>query len=396
MTAEQPASATAGYRAQVHSLDEDSHDKTDDSQNEREEGKEANIKYQTGPSGEKHPGWSDSLKVGGSEWLYFAPLSIPKARRMQTFAVLLFPMLLPLSLAVFFLLLSIPPFWPLIIVYLIWIYFDNAPQSGGRRSKWARRLKIWRYFAEYYPVSLIKSADLPPDKPYVFGYHPHGIIGMGAIANFATAATEFPSSFPGITPHLLTLNSNFNIPIYRDILMALGLCSVSKKSCERILRKGNGNAITIVVGGASESLSARPGTANLTLRKRLGFIKIAIRNGADLVPVFSFGENDIYSQLINEEGSKLHLFQKWFQRLFGFTLPIFHGRGIWISIGLLPYRHPIVSVVGRPIRVKKNLNPSRAELEHVQSQYIAELERIWDQWKDAYAANRTKELTIIE
>ena len=53
---------------------------------------------------------------------------------------------------------------------------------------------------------------------------------MGAIANFATSATEFPTSFPGITPHLLTLNSNFNIPIYRDILMAMGLCSVSKRS----------------------------------------------------------------------------------------------------------------------------------------------------------------------
>lgn len=134
----------------------------------------------------------------------------------------------------------------------------------------------------------------------------HGIIGMGAIANFATSATEFPSSFPGITPHLLTLNSNFNIPIYRDILMAMGLCSVSKRSCERILRKGSGRAITIVVGGASESLSAHPGTADLTLRRRLGFIKIAIRAGADLVPVFSFGENDIYSQLVNDEGTKVH------------------------------------------------------------------------------------------
>lgn len=51
--------------------------------------------------------------------------------------------------------------------------------------------------------------------------------------------------------------------------------------------------MTIVVGGAAESLSARPGTADLTLKRRLGFIKLAIREGADLVPVFSFGENDV-------------------------------------------------------------------------------------------------------
>ena len=83
------------------------------------------------------------------------------------------------------------------------------------------------------------------------------------------------------------------MPIYRDIILAMGICSVSKQSCSSILKSGPGSAITIVVGGAAESLSARPGTADLTLRKRLGFIKLAIQYGADLVPVFSFGENDV-------------------------------------------------------------------------------------------------------
>lgn len=71
---------------------------------------------------------------------------------------------------------------------------------------------------------------------------------------------------------------------------------MSKESCTNILKKGAGSAITIVVGGAAESLSAHPGTADLTLRKRyvdavvrlysslnmtfrLGFIKVAIRQG---------------------------------------------------------------------------------------------------------------------
>jgi Diacylglycerol acyltransferase len=69
------------------------------------------------------------------------------------------------------------------------------------------------------------------------------------------------------------------MPFYRDILLALGICSVSKRSCSNILKSGPGNAIAIVVGGAAESLSAHPGTADLTLRKRLGFIKLAIQHG---------------------------------------------------------------------------------------------------------------------
>jgi hypothetical protein len=88
-------------------------------------------------------------------------------------------------------------------------------------------------------------------------YQPHTIL-----------ATGFSKEFPGIKPHLLTLSTNFRIPIYRDILLALGICSVSKKSCANILKAGPGYAITIVVGGAAESLSARPGTADLTLRRR--------------------------------------------------------------------------------------------------------------------------------
>lgn len=72
-----------------------------------------------------------------------------------------------------------------------------------------------------------------------------------------------------------------------------GICSVSRKSCTNILSQGPGNAITIVVGGAAEALYAHPGTNDLTLKKRFGFIKVAIREGASLVPVFSFGENDV-------------------------------------------------------------------------------------------------------
>lgn len=116
-------------------------------------------------------------------------------------------------------------------------------------------------------------------------------------------------------PHLLTLASNFQIPLYRDLILSLGVCSVSMTSCQNILRQGKiyliirflqhltdrmillgpGSALTIVVGGAAESLSAHPGTADLTLKRRMGFIKLAMRQGADLVPVFSFGENDVSS-----------------------------------------------------------------------------------------------------
>lgn len=90
---------------------------------------------------------------------------------------------------------------------------------------------------------------------------------MGAVATFATEALDFSDTFPGIEPRLLTLASNFKLPIYRDLLLAMGLCSVSRRSCERALRKGKGSSITIVVGGAAESLNARPGVSRSAMEQ---------------------------------------------------------------------------------------------------------------------------------
>ncbi|KAI5478556.1 diacylglycerol acyltransferase [Pseudohyphozyma bogoriensis] len=286
----------------------------------------------------------------------FAPLAVPRKRRLQTFAVFAWSVALPLSIGLFFFLCSVPLFWPILIPYLCWMFLlDTAPTHGGRPSDWMRKSRLWAWFATYYPVSLIKTADLPPDRRYVFGYHPHGIIGMGAIANFGTDATGFSELFPGLKPHLLTLATNFQIPLYREILLLMGICSVSMKSCQNILRQG-----------------------------------------ADLVPVFSFGENDIFEQLSNERGTRLYLLQKRFQAAFGFTLPIFFGRGIFnYSMGLMPYRHPIVSVVGRPIHVTQRDNPTIEELQEVQTRYIVELQRIWDNHKELYASGRTRDMMII-
>ncbi|KXN91105.1 Diacylglycerol O-acyltransferase 2B [Leucoagaricus sp. SymC.cos] len=306
-------------------------------------------------------------------YLRFVPAKIPRKRRLQTLAVAVWSCMIVITACLFFYLCSFPPLWPFLTIYWIWMnYIDTAPERGKRMSQWVRRSKFWKYFAEYYPVS-------------------------GALITFATEATGFSEQFPGITPHLLTLTSNFKVPFYRELLMALGIYSVSKASCSNILKSGPGSSITIVIGGAAESLSAHPGTVNLTLRKRLGFIKVALQHGADLVPVFSFGENDIYEQMPNEKGTTVYALQKLFQSIFGFTLPLFHGRGLLnYNLGLLPYRRRIVVVIGKPIPVKQHDKPTMEEVSAVQEKYIAELTRIWDTYKDEHAKARLRELEIID
>ena len=142
-----------------------------------------------------------------------------------------------------------------------------------------RRMPLYKGVAGYFPITLHKTAELPPDRRYLFAYHPHGAFSLGAVCGFGTDGAHVSKLFPGIRPHLLTLHSNFNWPIFRDYLMALGMASVSRESCETILRGKPGSAIVIVVGGAQESLSAHPGHMDLTLERRLGFIRVAMHTG---------------------------------------------------------------------------------------------------------------------
>lgn len=142
-----------------------------------------------------------------------------------------------------------------------------------------------------------KTADLSTDNNYILAYHPHGIISMGSWVNFATNGSGICDKFPGIRFNLCTLGMNFKIPFRREVLLLFGCVDCSRESIEHILNGEKGRAIVLVVGGAAEALDAHPGRHELTLKNRKGFVREALLTGAHLVPVYSFGENDVFGQV---------------------------------------------------------------------------------------------------
>lgn len=252
---------------------------------------------------------------------------------------------------------------------------------------------------------------------YIFGYHPHGVISMGVMGTFATNVVRNepfepplrclkwlfhdPSKFKPLLPNIgnvfpLTLTTQFTLPFYRDYLLSLGLTSASATNIKSLINNGD-NSVCIVVGGAQEALLNSGVTNNptvgigyehngtyphtrvpsnsssneseinstpkvqkeikLVLDKRKGFVKLAIELGnINLVPVFGFGEADIYNIIQPTPGSVGDLFQRWLKRNFKFTLPFFSARGIFIyDFGFLPYRNPINVCMGNPIHIPPNL-----------------------------------------
>jgi hypothetical protein len=258
-----------------------------------------------------------------------------------------------------------------------------------------RRLFIWKWMGDYFPLNLVKTAELPPNVPYIFGYHPHGIISLGACTAFATEAGDFERKFPGINLRVLTLAMNFRMPFLNILLTSLGVCSASKRSCNAVLGRGPGNAICLVLGGARESLDAHPGAPpRLTLKNRKGFCKIALRQGASLVPCFCFGETDLYQQARNPRGSLLRRVQRRMQKLMGFALPLFKGRGVFNYVfGFLPKRIPLHVVVGAPIPAVQGQpgkivqEPTQRQIDELHERYCTALTALYDNKKERYAPN---------
>ncbi|KAH3668538.1 hypothetical protein OGAPHI_002292 [Ogataea philodendri] len=401
-----------------------------------------------------------------------SPLVIPINRRLETLAVFGHGSSIIVLPFFYFFLWCFPIFWPFLLIYTFRFYlFDRTPSNGkgfNRYSTLIQNLGVYKHFANYYPVKLHKTVDLIPTtsqiearseefdlpwilrilapsmllavlgkigilkkKPitiqkeirtgprYIFGYHPHGVIAMGALSGFATEGASFSHHFPGIRCFLTTLVNQFQLPFYRDYLMSLGCTAVTKRNISSLLNQGH--SVVIVVGGATESLLAKPGLNSIVLNRRKGFVKLALQSAGKfdesdmcLVPVYAFGENNIYDVYYTNDSQQyskndgyirklLKMFQLWLKRNVGFTLPIIASRGLFnYDFGLLPYRRPINIVVGEPIPVYR-LNGNKfgdtvtqAEVDHYHTQYVKSLGDLFEKHKKDFLAPYDHDLSIVE
>nr|AYE66856.1 DGAT2B [Lobosphaera incisa]AZI70897.1 acyl-CoA:diacylglycerol acyltransferase 2.1 [Lobosphaera incisa] len=291
----------------------------------------------------------------------------------------------------------------LVAGYLAWI-FVGPGRDAAKNVTWRpymRRWGLWNYLAAYFRAELVKTAELDPSKSYLFGVHPHGVLTMASWINFSTESTGFSDKFPGIEMHVGTLNWNFVTPIAREFLLMHGACDVTRDTLCALLSRP-GRAVMVAIGGAAEALHAFPGTYDLVLAKRKGFVKVAMMTGASLVPVLCFGENEVMTTVKVEHGSFTHKLQRFLKGIVGFTIPVCYGRGLFgIRYGILPNPVRHVTVVGAPIDIPKftgdlHSEEGQAAVNRAHAKYIAALQALWEQHKDQYAKQRRSSLHIIE
>ncbi|KAM9208937.1 LOW QUALITY PROTEIN: 2-acylglycerol O-acyltransferase 3-like [Dugong dugon] len=250
-----------------------------------------------------------------------------KKQRLETVAAYQFGLSF-LFLSVFLsllLLLLFTSFWSFSVLYLAWLYLDwDTPSQDGRHSEWIRNWTIWKHIRDYFPIKLVKTAELPPNQNYLMDAH----------------------------LHMITCSRAF--------------CNSGTKNQHR-----------------------------LTLWKHKAFVRLVLGHRASLVPVYSFGENDIFK--VKAFATDFWQYcQMSFKKLIAFAPCIFAGCSLFLadSWGLLPFVMPITTVVGRPIQVP-SLNPTGEEGDHYHVLYIKTLEQLFEEHRESYGVLASTHLTFL-
>jgi len=285
-------------------------------------------------------------------------------------------------------------FYILGLVYTVWWLVDvSTCNTGGRRSPlvpWVRGWRLWTHLRDYFPIRLVKTANLDPSMNYIFCCHPHGVICFGPVTVFASEADGFSEKFPGLQPHLTTVEGNLWMPGFREFFLLFGAVASSKESLTNILsRPEGGEAAVLMVGGIPEMDNLHERQINLVLNKRKGFIKLALRHGASLVPTFVFGETKLYKQ-----SGILSGIQEQIRNMIGIAPVLFYGRGfLQNSFGFLPHRSPMYVVVGEPIVVEKKPEPSQRDIDKLHSLYVKKIRKLYQKYNPIYG-NKSMKLVI--
>ncbi|MDP2435781.1 MAG: hypothetical protein Q8P67_08575 [archaeon] len=274
--------------------------------------------------------------------------------------------------------------WLLVVALpYLYTYVDLSELKAGRKSAWFCSWRIWAFLRRYFSLTLVKTSDLDPAKVYVFAVHPHGILPFGGMMNMSSDLTGFEELFPGIPRRGLAASFTFYIPLYRDFLLAAGICDAARYTARGLLEQGI--SIYLVPGGATEALYSAPDSDTLVLKKRLGFVRLALQHGASIVPVFSFNETNTFAQF-SSSNALLNRLKAQFQAIFGISLPLIKN--------IIPCRVPVTSVCGEPLHLPRIEQPSDDETRRYLDLYIAKLQALYEQHK-SYNLDPHKKLIIL-
>ncbi|CAG9794974.1 unnamed protein product [Diatraea saccharalis] len=333
----------------------------------------------------------------------WAPLNVPLRRRLQTLSIFCIVFLASYGIFagyIFFIALLWTRLWWLDVLYILYALYNNCSAGfySHSRSDWYRSWRIWKYCVEYYPIKLVKTVDLDPTKNYLAPSHPHGLLTLSQWLTVSSTAVGFEDTFPGLTAHMVSVPTRWGIPFEREIFVYGGGVMGTEECILYHLnsKKFKGNFVLMNPGGSAEVMLTRNDSYNLYLKNRKGFVRVALKAGASIVPVINFGENKMFDGVAYGADTLLGRFQRWVRDYTKFALIAPSGRGFFqYSFGMIPYRVPINVVVGAPIDVPQVLDPTREQIDEVHGKFVQAITDLFHEHKHKYESDPNIKLNIF-
>ena len=212
-------------------------------------------------------------------------------------------------------------------------------------------------------------AGVDTSRPFMYVWHPHGFVAYTPsmiLGGMAVRGLPHGREWFGTCAPLL-----FNLPLLGEHFTVTNARPVDRRSLEAMLARGG--SIAIQPGGVKEQAATRHDQEQAFFPKKLGFVRLAIKHGTPLVPMYLFGENQLYRRVDGFE---------WLTRLIkkatGMTLPIVTAKWGLPQAGLLPIATDVHVRYGRPVDVgAPEPEPSDARVAALFEQYLAELQRLF-------------------
>jgi 2-acylglycerol O-acyltransferase 2 len=283
----------------------------------------------------------------------------------------------PLIIGLFVYLLFANPFlWSTICALLfstLWI--AQGPSEVFRRNF------VFGHWRSYFSLKVVREDALIPEKGSMMCIFPHGVFPLGLILTGGCVENIFPEHSIGAKREIMIASVFFKIPVLSALLVWLGCVPVSTKNILTSL--DDGSCLIFPEGIAGVFLTSRK-TESVYLKKRRGFIRMAMQAGARLVPVYMFGQSHLLDVLPGA-GSYLERIS----RKIRVSLMFFFGSYYFP----IPRSVPITIAIGSPIACEKNANPSPEEVDVVHTQFSQALVKLFDDNKGEFGwGHKTLEL----
>lgn len=278
------------------------------------------------------------------------------------------------------------------MVSLFWIlgvylctYWTDFP-THKRIERWGCGSDFWKHLRRAMNGKIIIDGDYKPDakQKYMFAYHPHGAFPV--TLSWLLNSTEFRSHFTidqnqkdeGLKDlQVLMTSLAFYMPFVREICIGAGGKAITNEILSDTLKADK--HVLICPGGISEMYLTPPINSDETKilnisTKHKGFIKHAIKHGRAIIPILSFGEQDLFT--VTKWSTKL---EDWLKERIDkrITFPWFSGR-YRLPI---PRNIPVTCVIGEPMEVKKIKNPTRKDIDKYHKKFYSIIEDLFYKYR---------------